>query len=174
MSKSPGEWRVPRRHLPSPADSNELSDKESKMSETKIQQAWFALKTVFSVVPIAAGADKFFNLLTNWEQYLSPLARSVLPVGGGTFMRIAGIVEIVVGIMILTKWTRIGAYVATGWLTAIALNLLLSGHYLDVAVRDLAMAVGAFALGRLEEAHASAREANRDRHVQALESVVHG
>ena len=30
------------------------------------------LRVIFGVVPIVAGADKFFNLLTNWSQYLNP------------------------------------------------------------------------------------------------------
>ncbi len=34
-------------------------------------------------------------------------------------------------------------------LTLIALTLLASGNYLDVAVRDLVMAIGAFSLARL-------------------------
>jgi hypothetical protein len=89
-------------------------------------------------------------------------------------MRVAGIIEMTVGLMILTKWTRIGAYVATGWLVMIALNLLTSGHYLDIAARDVAMAVAAFALGRLEEARTKADVQQRDISVRTLPSVVHG
>jgi hypothetical protein len=29
-----------------------------------------------------AGLDKFFNLLTNWSMYLSPLAERMLPISG--------------------------------------------------------------------------------------------
>jgi hypothetical protein len=39
------------------------------------------------------------------------------------------------------------------WLIAIALNLLISGHYYDVAVRDLVMAIGAFSLAKLSVAN---------------------
>jgi len=38
----------------------------------------------------------------------------------------------------------IGGYVVAAWLALISLTLLASGHYLDVAVRDLVMATGAF------------------------------
>jgi uncharacterized membrane protein YphA (DoxX/SURF4 family) len=124
------------------------------MEDTRLNQAWFGLRAVFGVVPIVAGLDKFFNLLTHWEQYLSPIATRVLPFGAGTFMRVVGIIEIAVGLLILTKWTRVGAYIASAWLVLIALNLLTTGHYLDVAARDLGLAVGAFALGRLEEVRA--------------------
>jgi uncharacterized membrane protein YphA (DoxX/SURF4 family) len=144
------------------------------MQDTRIHQAWLGLRTTLGVIPIVAGLDKFTNLLTHWEQYLSPLALSVLPVSGTAFMRVAGIIEMTVGLMILTKWTRIGAYVATGWLVMIALNLLTSGHYLDIAARDVAMAVAAFALGRLEEARTKADVQQRDISVRTLPSVVHG
>jgi uncharacterized membrane protein YphA (DoxX/SURF4 family) len=124
------------------------------MEDRRLNQAWLGLRAVFGVIPIVAGADKFFNLLTHWEQYLSPIATRVLPFGAGTFMRMVGVVEIVVGVLILTKWTRLGAYLASAWLVLIALNLLTTGHYLDVAARDLGLAVGAFALARLEEVRA--------------------
>jgi len=127
------------------------------MENTRVNQAWGALKVVFGVVPVVAGLDKFFNLLTNWEQYLSPIATRVLPIGASTLMRTVGVVEILVGLMILTRWTRIGAYVAAAWLVLIAVNLLTTGHFFDVAARDVALAVGAFALARLEEARAAAR-----------------
>ena len=63
------------------------------------------------------------------------------------------IVEMVVGILVLTRAVRVGAYVAMVWLICIAINLV-SMHLYDIAVRDLAMAVGAFALARLEEVRA--------------------
>jgi uncharacterized membrane protein YphA (DoxX/SURF4 family) len=122
------------------------------MEDKRINQAWSALRIVFGVVPIVAGLDKFFDLLTRWEQYLSPLATRLLPFGAGTFLRVVGVVEIVVGVLVLTRWTRVGAYLASAWLVLIALNLLSTGHFLDIAARDLALAVGAFALARLEEA----------------------
>ena len=127
------------------------------MEDVKIKQAWWSLRAVFGVVPVVAGLDKFLNLLTNWEQYLSPTTQRMLPFSGTDFMRIVGVIEIAVGLMILTKWTRLGAYVAAAWLTLIAVNLLSSGHYLDVAARDVALAVAAFALARLEEARAQVR-----------------
>jgi hypothetical protein len=72
----------------------------------------------------------------------------MLPFSGATFMMIVGVIEMIVGVAILTKFTRLGAYVAMGWLVLISLNLLLVGAF-DVAVRDLAMAVGAYSLGRV-------------------------
>jgi hypothetical protein len=111
----------------------------------------------FGVVPFLAGLDKFFNLLADWPRYLSPAAQAILPVSGPTFMHIAGVVEMAVGVAILTRWTVIGSYVAAAWLVAIAVNLVASGNFLDVAVRDLVMAIAAYALARLTEASESTR-----------------
>ena len=66
-------------------------------------------------------------------------------------MHLVGIVEIAVGLAVLTAFTRLGSYVAAVWLACISLNILTSGHHLDVAVRDLVMALGAYTLARLEE-----------------------
>lgn len=130
------------------------------MEDRRINQAWWALRITFGVVPIVAGLDKFTNLLATWEQYLSPLALRVLPMSGGVFMRVVGVVEIAVGVLVLTRLTRLGAYVASAWLALITLNLLAGGRFLDVAARDAVMAVAAFALGRLAEARAGATAAH--------------
>ena len=120
-------------------------------SNPKLDQAWWVLRIGLGLGPFLAGLDKFFNLLTHWEAYLSPLALKLLPFSGAVFMRIVGVIEMLVGLAILTKWTRLGAYVAAVWLALIALQLLTTGTYLDVAVRDVEIALGAFVLARLTE-----------------------
>ncbi len=129
------------------------------MQSSSLNQPYWMLKVTFGAVPIVAGLDKFTNLLTNWEQYLNPIVSGLIP--AGVFMRAVGIIEIIAGVLVLSKMTRIGAYVVSAWLVAIALNLLSTGHYLDVAVRDLVMAVGAFALAKLEEARGREPETER-------------
>jgi uncharacterized membrane protein YphA (DoxX/SURF4 family) len=119
-----------------------------------LKSSYWALRIAFGLVPFLAGLDKFFNLLTNWEQYISPAAARLLPVSATAFMHIAGVIEMVVGIAILTKFTRLGSYVAAVWLAGIAFNLVAAGFY-DVAVRDLVMALSAFVLAKLSEARAT-------------------
>jgi len=118
-------------------------------SDNRLNTTWWALRVLFGLVPIAAGLDKFFNLLTNWEAYLNPLATKLIPLSPATFMHIVGIIEIIAGIVVLSRFTKIGAYVVTAWLIAIALNLLTMGKFLDIAVRDLGLAVAAFSLAQL-------------------------
>lgn len=127
------------------------------MLDPRLHGTWRTLKVFYGVVPIVAGLDKFTNLLTRWDQYLSPLALRVVPVSAPTFMHAVGIIEIVAGLIVLSRYTRVGAYIVSAWLVAIALNLITSGRFLDVAVRDLGMALGAFTLARLTEARSEAR-----------------
>ncbi|HEY6952363.1 MAG TPA: tRNA (5-methylaminomethyl-2-thiouridylate)-methyltransferase [Bacteroidota bacterium] len=117
----------------------------------KLATIRLVLRLTFTVVPIVAGLDKFTNLLTNWEAYLNPMLVHVLPVGPAVFMKVSGVIEILAGIIVFYR-PRIGALIVSAWLVAIALSLLASGHYLDVAVRDLVMAVSAFTLASLTQA----------------------
>lgn len=119
--------------------------------DTAIQQAGKVqqvLKYTYGIVPTVAGLDKFTNLLTNWENYLSKSITNLLPFSATTFMHIVGVIEMVAGLLVFLR-PRIGGYVVMGWLIAIALTLIAGGHYFDVAVRDLTMAVGAFCLAKL-------------------------
>jgi hypothetical protein len=75
----------------------------------------------------------------------------MLPLSPTSLMHVVGVIEMVVGLAILTRATRLGAYVASAWLVCIALALLTTGHFFDVAVRDLELAVAAFVLAKLTE-----------------------
>jgi hypothetical protein len=120
------------------------------MDDKTFRSIFVPLRWTYGLVPVLAGLDKFTNLLADWPRYMSPLAAHLLPVSVGTAMKLIGVVEVLVGLLVLGPWTRIGAYLATAWLTLIALNLVALGVY-DVAVRDLVMAVGAYSLARLAE-----------------------
>jgi uncharacterized membrane protein YphA (DoxX/SURF4 family) len=134
-----------------------------------LDSAWWALRIGLGVGPFLAGLDKFFNLLTNWEMYLSPLAQKFLPFSATSFMHIVGVIEMIVGLAILTRWTRLGSYVAAIWLVAIAINLVTTGMFFDLAVRDLEIAIGAFTLARLTEARFAKRQSEKFESEQNLQ-----
>ena len=124
--------------------------------DSRLDQAWWILRIGLGIGPFLAGLDKYFNFLTNWPAYISPLALKILPFSGQTFMHIVGLVEMIVGLLILTKWTRLGSYLASVWLVLVAINLVSAGMFLDVAVRDLEMALAAFVLARMTEVRSEA------------------
>lgn len=131
--------------------------------DARIDRIFWTLRIAFGLTAFLAGLDKFFNLLTNWEQYASPVVLSIVPLSAGALMRAAGVIEMIAGIAILAGLTRLGGYVVAAWLALIAVSLVTTGHFFDVAVRDLVMAIGAFTLAKVSEirADAAATEAPR-------------
>ncbi|GAA4131046.1 hypothetical protein GCM10022216_00740 [Sphingobacterium kyonggiense] len=121
---------------------------ENTIKNQEISKVVNVLKYLFVIVPIVAGADKFTNLLCNWEQYLNPTMADILPFSGAVFMKIVGVIEIVAGLIVLKK-PIIGGYIVSAWLALIAISLLTSLNYLDVAVRDLVMAISALSMAKL-------------------------
>lgn len=121
---------------------------ENTIKNQEISKVVNVLKYLFVIVPIVAGADKFTNLLCNWEQYLNPTMADILPFSGAVFMKIVGVIEIVAGLIVLKK-PIIGGYIVSAWLALIAISLLASLNYLDVAVRDLVMSISALSMAKL-------------------------
>ncbi len=120
------------------------------VAQSTNQGTFSLLKYTFVVVPVVAGADKFTNLLTNWEQYMDPALAGLLPFSASVFMMIVGAIEIIAGLIVLKK-PETGGYIVSAWLIFIALTLLLRFNYVDVAVRDLVMAIAAFSMARLSK-----------------------
>lgn len=121
-------------------------------SEAKLvrhaREAYQLLHVAFVVAPLVAGFDKFFHVLTNWDKYLSPRVASALPISTHSFMGVVGVIEIVAAVIVLVR-PRVGAYIVAAWLVGIMANLIITGGYLDVALRDLGLFLGALALARL-------------------------
>jgi uncharacterized membrane protein YphA (DoxX/SURF4 family) len=116
-----------------------------------LKPAYWALRVGLGLGAFLAGLDKFFGILADWGMYLSPLAERLLPVAAPAFMRTVGVIEMAVGLALLAGFTRRGAYVVMAWLLAIAVNLITTGMFYDLAVRDVEIALAAFALARLTE-----------------------
>src|SRR5207247_10361445 len=109
--------------------------------ETRLDSGRRAVTSGIGRAAFLAGLDKFFNLLANWEGYVGPLAKAVLPVGPTTFMYAVGVIEMAVGLAILTRWTAVASYVAMVWLVLIAVNLGTTGTDVDEAARDVWRAI---------------------------------
>ena len=114
-------------------------------ADDRVERVANILRWTYGLVPIAAGADKFTHLLTDWNQYLAPVVTDIIPLSPDTFMSIVGVIEIIAGIIVLVK-PKLGSLIVGFWLLGIVINLLLTGQYYDIAVRDTVMAIGAFSL----------------------------
>lgn len=112
------------------------------------QQTQQLLRIAYGLLPIIAGADKFLHFLGHWHQYLYEAIPEMLGMDPHTIMAIVGVIEIIAGIIVFVK-PRIGGIIVGCWLLAIVINLLLLGEYYDVALRDVVLSIGAFALAKL-------------------------
>src|SRR5215475_4344547 len=133
--------------------SSPLADVDAKTGSPGYQAYWI-LKFGFTVAPIVAGLDKFFGLLVNWDQYLPSFVNLMVGGHGHQLMYLVGVIEIIAGLGVWFK-PRIFAYVVAAWLLLIIANLLMIPGYFDVALRDLGLALGALALGRLSQEYSN-------------------
>ena len=119
--------------------------------DSRLNRVYWTLRIGLGLAAFLAGLDKFFDILANWEAYLTPALTKLLPVSGVVFMRVVGVIEMAAGLIILSGLTRIGGYVLMAWLIAIALQLVIGGSYFDLAVRDVVMSLTAFTLAQVSE-----------------------
>ena len=124
--------------------------------------AYQILRVGFFLAPAIAGIDKFLDKLVSWDMYLSPFVSRLVHGHDHAFMQWVGVIEIIAGIGVLIK-PRFFAYVVSGWLLGIIVNLLLCHQFYDIALRDFGLSLGALALGRLaaEFDHRQARAAEQ-------------
>lgn len=122
-------------------------------TDTAVVHSQVLLKYAYGITLVLIGLDKLLqtNFIVLWTSYVSPLAQSVLPFTPEMIVIGLGFAEVVVGVALLTRWTRIAAYIVIAVLAVIIVNLLNLGLY-DIAARDLLIALGALALAWLTKA----------------------
>lgn len=122
----------------------------SKFAGDKAYSAFRVIQIAFVIVPIIAGLDKFFYFFADWSHYLSPTAMSILQGHDRGFMMLVGVIEIIAGLGVIF-YPKVFAYIVSLWLLLIVINLLMLGHYYDIAVRDIGLLLSAFGLGKLAQ-----------------------
>ena len=128
--------------------TSETSITRSITESSGSDRAFFLLRTVFVIAPIAFGLDKFAEVLTEWDRYLAPWIDNIVPGTAHQAMLAVGVIEIVAGIAVAII-PRYGALLVAAWLAGIIVNLVSMGEFYDVALRDFGLLVGALALAAL-------------------------
>lgn len=134
-------------------EKNELTPTDGKFTtdgKFPDYQAFRVLHTGYSVLPIIAGADKFFHFLADWDRYLAPIIPATLGIPAETLMLGVGVVEIMAGLICAMR-PRLGGYLIAFWFWGIIINLLLIPGFFDIALRDFGLSLGAWALAKLAE-----------------------
>jgi len=124
------------------------SSTSSTVGRRGADEAFFLLRTVFTIAPILFGLDKFAQILSDWDFYLAPWINDLVPGDAHDAMMIIGVIEIVAGVLVAVA-PRIGGYVVALWLAGIIVDLVTLGDFYDVALRDFGLLVAALALARL-------------------------
>src|SRR5438128_1770212 len=131
-----------------PARSAAIAPTLDRLRRDSAYQGYLLLRIGFAVAPVLFGADKFANVLVNWEKYLAPWIRDLSPLSATHTMYVVGVVEILAGVAVAIK-PRYGAYLVAAWLGGIIVNLLTYSGYYDIALRDFGLLLGALTLARL-------------------------
>ena len=106
-----------------------LHDDRLPMAPIPVHQAFRTLRAAFTLLPIAAGADKFFDRLVVWPHYLARPISEVLPWSPVAFMHAVGAAEILAGVVV-AFYPIVGGWIVAGWLWAVIINLLLISYLL--------------------------------------------
>ncbi len=110
------------------------------MLDARLGFSLWALRLAFGASSIVSGLANFNTLATS--------------------TRVAGVVELVAGVLIFTPLTELAATFLTGWLLFLALRAAVPGGEWVLALCDVMLAAGAFALARFTRVNeaAAARE----------------
>jgi hypothetical protein len=116
---------------------------------TNTDRAFYLLRSGFTLAPILFGLDKFLGILNDdWEAYLAPWINDLVPGSAHDAMLLIGVVEIVAGIVVAVS-PRWGGLLVAAWLAGIIVDLVSTGDYYDIALRDFGLLLAALALSLL-------------------------
>ncbi len=124
----------------------------NKATSKHVVSAFVIMKFTYGIMALIAGLDKFFGLITDWVRFISPLVSRFTPIPATTLLYFVGITEIIIGLLILSRNTRLGAYLMPLWCFILTFNYLSFGIFFDNAGRSFVLGMSALALGCLAEA----------------------
>jgi len=142
--------------IPAPQAHGTSGSLAARLKENPAYQAFWLLRTGFTVAPVLFGLDKFSHLLVNWDRYLAPRIDDLLPGTAHQAMYAVGAIEIVAGLVVALR-PRVGGYLVAAWLAGIIVNLLLIPGFYDIALRDFGLLLAALTLARLATAFPAQR-----------------
>ena len=129
--------------------SHDMRDVGAITRAEPAHQAYLALWVGFIVLPLVMGLDKLLDFTgTTWTNYLATWIDDIVPGSASDAMMMVGVVEIAAAVLVAVA-PRIGGYVVAAWLAGIIVNLVSTGNYYDIALRDLGLLIAALAMARL-------------------------
>ncbi len=96
------------------------------------------LTYAFVIFLLCIGLDKIVqtNLITSWQTLVGPVVQFLLPFHLGTVVMIEGAIEILLGVLLLTRWQGISIAVLVVTIGLVAIDLFILRYY-NLAIREL-------------------------------------
>ncbi len=124
----------------------------NEQAKKHVVSAFVIMKFAYGAMTLIAGLDKFFGIIADWVRFISPLVSRFTPIPATSILYIAGTIEIIIGLLILSKHTRLGSYLMAVWFFILAFNYFSFGIFFDIAGRTFVLGMSSLALGCLAEA----------------------
>ncbi len=115
----------------------------------RLHSIWFLLKITYGLYYCIIGTDKFFGFVTESHNRVSVLALKLIPLSMQYLLFFIGAIELLVGFMILTFWTRLGSYLGFILMMIIVVNIVAIGKHYDIAIHGTTIGIGMLALAQL-------------------------
>ena len=104
--------------------------------------AWWLLRLTYGTYWGIIGLDKFFGYVTESHNRVSTHTLVFFPFGLTTLLRLVGLLEITVALLILTKWPKIGTTLGIILMALIVMNLIAMKTHYDIAIHGTAIGLG--------------------------------
>ena len=118
----------------------------NKSAYSKLTLIWLALKFTYGLLFTLSGTVLILSIYWPWI-YTKMTPAAVIP--HTSLMMGIGIVEVLIGLILFSPYTKLGAILAAIWLSIIIINQIWMANYLDIVARDIVLFVGALALAGL-------------------------
>lgn len=118
-------------------------------NDMSLSGVWNALRFTYGIGFIVLGVDKFFNFIVDWQVYLWQEIPQTFGVDPTLIVYAAGVIEIVAGLAILSRYARAGGYILGTWLLLVVVNLALRGGFWEVAISQLMLAISTYSFAQL-------------------------
>lgn len=113
----------------------------SKLNTDRLQKAWWLLLVTYSVLFIVVGLDKFFNVLVDWQSFVSESVLQFFPYGAFVLIRLFAIIQIGAGFSLLYFQSRSAIYCILALLIGIFFNVWAISGFSVVIVHDVFMII---------------------------------
>ena len=114
----------------------------STQKTNKLVVLWWLLRITYGLYWGIIGIDKFFGYVTESELRVSELTLTLLPFPLETLLQIVGVLELVIALLFLTKWPKLGAYCGCILMGLIVINLVTMGEHYDIALHGIVIGIG--------------------------------